>query len=100
MIFAEIRFRSFKPENIFNMDETGLYYRAMPTKGYISNVESRKITRGTKALKAKDRVTLLLCVNETGTYKIPPLLLGSAKKPRCFRDSPSAIPYVSKKMLG
>lgn len=46
---------------------------------------------------AKDRLTLVLCVNATGTCKIDPLLVGSAMNPHCFRDERSPIPYTSKK---
>ena len=78
------------------MDETGLLYRAMQTRSYVSRDEGpRKTIRGTKA--AKDRLTLVLCVNATGTCKIPPLLVGSSKNPHCFRDQPSPVPYVSQK---
>lgn len=55
-----------KPENIFDMDETGLFYRAIQARTYFAANESRKTVRGTKALQAKDRVTLLLCVNASG----------------------------------
>ena len=33
---------------------------------------------------AKDRVTLLFCVNKTGTHKLQPLCIGKYAKPRCF----------------
>lgn len=56
----------FSRDNTFNMDETGLFYKTMPAKTYLGVDESRKTVRGTKALKAKDRVTLLFCVNATG----------------------------------
>ena len=88
---------SFKPENTFNADEAPLYFRAMPTRSYILNSETRSNVRGTKALKAKDRLTLLLCVNATGTCKIPPLLVGTAKNPHCFRDGQPPIPYINQK---
>lgn len=58
--------QNFEPDNIFNMDETGLFYRAMPARTYLAADESRKTVRGTKSLKAKDRVTVLCCVNATG----------------------------------
>jgi hypothetical protein len=45
-------------------------------------------------LRAKDRVTLILC-------KIPPpppsVIVGSAKNLHCFRNSPSPIPYLSQR---
>ena len=58
----------YDPENIFNMDETGLFYRAMPARTYLAANENRQTVRGTKALKAKYRVTLVLCVNSTGNF--------------------------------
>ncbi|EFX67751.1 hypothetical protein DAPPUDRAFT_63746, partial [Daphnia pulex] len=83
---------------IFNMDETGLFFRALPTRTYVCREEGqRKTVRGTKALRAKDRLTLVLCANATGTCKIDPLLVGSAKNPHCFRDQQSPVPYVNLK---
>jgi hypothetical protein len=80
------------------MDETGLLYRALPTRSYISLEEgSRKNIRGTKVLRAKDRVTLVLCVNATGTCKVAPLIVGTSKNPHCFRDAPSPIPYINQR---
>lgn len=67
-VMRELRVQliNYDPKNIFNMDETGLFYRAMPSRTYLAYNESRKTVRGTKALKAKDRVTLVLCVNADG----------------------------------
>ena len=80
------------------MDETGLLYRALPTMRYISLEEgSRKNIRGTKVLRAKDRVTLVLCVNATGTCKVAPLIVGTSKNPHCFRDALSPIPYINQR---
>ncbi len=59
---------NYQPKDIFNMDESGLFYRAMPARTYLAYNESRKTVRGTKALKAKDRVTLVLCVNADGKF--------------------------------
>jgi len=90
------KLRDFKPENIFNMDETGLFFRALPNRSYVLNdVDSRQFRRGSKSLTAKDRVTLVLCVNSTGTCKIAPLMIGSSKEPRCFRDGRCPIPYTN-----
>nr|CAH0108968.1 unnamed protein product [Daphnia galeata] len=58
-----VQLANYHLKNIFNMDETGLFYRAMPARTYLAYNESRKTVRGTKSLKAKDRVTLVLCVN-------------------------------------
>lgn len=58
--------KSYPAHLIFNMDETGLYYCTLPNQTYLSPMELRKQVRGSKALKAKDRLTLVLCVNATG----------------------------------
>lgn len=67
-IIEEMRqkLKLYKAKNIFNMDETGLFYRALPNRTYLSSVELRKLIRGSNALKAKDRITLVLCINATG----------------------------------
>ena len=86
----------YAADHIFNMAETGLFYRCMPRCSYLlDGCDSRQAGRGMKSLKAKDRVTLVLCLNATGSFKIPPLMIETAKKnPHCFRDSPPAIPYT------
>lgn len=33
----------------------------------------------------KDRITILLCCNMSGTRKLTPFVIGKAKEPRCFR---------------
>ena len=44
----------YLPEQVFNVDETGLYWRRMPHQSYISKEEN--LMPGYKA--AKDRLTL------------------------------------------
>ena len=44
-------------------------------------------------MKAKDRLTVILCVNATGTCKLPPVIIGPAKNPQCFRRNPPKLPY-------
>ena len=89
------KLEDFDTKNVFNMDETGLFYREFPTKTYLATSESRNIVRGTKELTPKDRITLVLCVNATGSCKIPPLIIGSSKNPHCFRDGACPLPYTN-----
>ncbi len=85
----------YQLKDIFNMDETGILYRCLPNQSYVLEVgDTRQLCRGTKAMKAKDRVTFVMCVNATGTCKVPVLIIGSAKQPHCFRDAPCPIPYI------
>ena len=58
------RLEGYEKEFIFNMDETALFYRALPNRSYICPAsDSRQLGKGTKAMSAKDRLTLVLCVN-------------------------------------
>ena len=92
---VEIRkdLESYDPENVYNWDETGLYFKLIPHSTYAARNEERRQVRGTKAQKVKDRVTLITCTNATGTHKIPLSMIGKAAKPRCFRVRQSSIPY-------
>lgn len=69
-------------DQIYNADETGLFYRMMPSKTLASKEEAS--APGYK--KSKDRVSLLVCANASGTDKLPLLLIGKSKKPRPFKN--------------
>ena len=70
----------FSADNIFNCDETGLFYKALPTKSLVAKGDT---SHGTKV--PKDRLTVLLGSNMTGTEKLKPLVIGKSAKPRCFK---------------
>ena len=47
--------------------------------------------------KANERVTINTCTNASVTIKLPLLLIGKAKNPRCFLEiNQSALPVVYK----
>ncbi|CAN0416956.1 unnamed protein product, partial [Ectocarpus sp. 12 AP-2014] len=88
---AKIReqLEGFDVELIFNMDETGLFYRYFPRGTYITRAEgaagvNKKTARGSKAMKAKDRCTVIACCNTTGSLKVPLAVIHTAKKPMVF----------------
>ena len=91
-----VQLEAFDPEQIYNMDETGLYFRCLPNRAYVS-AGSRRRARGSKAMKNKDRVTLVLAVNATGSHKIPVAVIGKAAVPLCFKSprAPCPLPYFS-----
>ena len=68
-------------DQIFNCDETGLYYRLLPRKTLACVFEKR--ADGQK--KCKDRVTINACSNASGSIKLPLLFIGKSARPRCFR---------------
>lgn len=49
--------------------------------------------RGTK--KVKDRVTLVVCANATGSHKIPCTLISKSKSPACIKNRIWPVPYFS-----
>ena len=70
----------YDPNDIFNADETGLYWRLLPDK---THALAGEVCTGGK--KSKVRVTVLVCANMSGSEKLPLLTIGKFKQPRCFR---------------
>lgn len=70
----------YSPDDIYNVDETGLFYRLLPDRTYALKGET---CHGGK--NSKERISLLLGSNMTGTDKLKPLVIGRAAKPRCFK---------------
>lgn len=78
---------------IFNADETGIFWKSLPEKTYVNFAE--KCAPGRKT--SKERITILVCCNATGSKKIKPLLIGKSQKPRAFRNKVLPVDYVSSK---
>jgi hypothetical protein len=69
---------SYKPDDIYNMDETGLYWRRMPNGGLSS--------KGRPGQKAdKTRITIVVASNATGSDKLPLWIIGTSKTPHALR---------------
>ncbi|XP_070592841.1 tigger transposable element-derived protein 1-like [Erythrolamprus reginae] len=66
---------------IFNCDETGLFWKKMPRRTFITAEE--KSLPGHKPMK--DRLTLALCANASGDCKVKPLLVYHSENPRAFK---------------
>lgn len=77
--------KNYDLENIYNMDETGLFFRCFPKRSYIGKDENENELRGSKKMVDKSRVTLVVCTNTTGSHKLPILMIGKAKQPECFK---------------
>ena len=67
------------PENIWNMDETAQFFRALPSKSIADN--SRSCTGGKKS---EESLTYAFVVNASGD-KEKPIVYGKSANPRCFR---------------
>ena len=80
----------FEFEDIFNMDELALFFRLQP-----GQTLATAAAKGTK--QCKDRLTVALCCNATGTVKAKPFVIGKSKRPRSFRrfDPTEFVDYAS-----
>lgn len=71
---------NYEPCDIYNGDETGLFFRAIPSKTLC--VQGDKCIGGKQS---KERLTIFLCSNMTGSIE-KPMVIGKAAKPRCFKN--------------
>ena len=68
----------YHPNDVFNCDETGLYWKMEPKRGLS--------TRPLSGLKQnKDRVTILLTCNATGSEKLMHLFIHKYQNPRTLK---------------
>ena len=74
--------KGYHPDCIYNMDETGLQFKKMPRSTFLA--KSVKQARGRKI--DKSRITVMFCVNQTGTHKMKPLVVHTARHPRCYKN--------------
>ena len=66
-------------KDVFNMDETGLFYRLQADHSLATKqLERRK--------QDKERLMVVICCNEDGSEKIPLWIIGKYAKPRCFKN--------------
>ncbi|GBC33314.2 tigger transposable element-derived protein 6-like [Rhizophagus irregularis DAOM 181602=DAOM 197198] len=70
--------KDYDLNNVFNCDETGLYWDLEPSKTLAQGPLSGK-------KKSKKRVTLLLTCNATGTEKLKPTFIHTYQNPRILR---------------
>nr|XP_020671309.1 tigger transposable element-derived protein 1-like [Pogona vitticeps] len=70
----------YLPEQVFNCDETCLFWKRMPNRTFLTQEESK--LPGHKPMK--DRLTLF-CANASGDLKIKPLLVYHSENPWAFK---------------
>ncbi|XP_039747898.1 tigger transposable element-derived protein 4 [Pararge aegeria] len=71
----------YSPEDIFNADETGLFFKLTPDKTL--KFKGEKCVGGKLS---KERITVLMAANMSGTEKRKLLVIGKSKNPRCFKN--------------
>lgn len=84
----------YEPRDIYNADETGLFYKCLPNGTLTLKGESCHGGKG-----SKERISVLFCVNSDGSDMREPLVIGKSLKPRCFKNT-KTLPvkyYANKK---
>lgn len=75
----------FHPVDIYNADETGIFYQLLPDRTFTFE---RDTCKGGK--KSNLRLTALLCCNASGTDKRKPLVFARSVRPTCFKSVKSS----------
>lgn len=77
-----VREAGYCAEQVFNVDEKGLFWKRMPTRTCIAKEE--KTAPGHKV--SKERLTLLLGANAAGDFKLKRMLVYLAETPRALKS--------------
>lgn len=72
----------FAPEDIYNLDETGVFFKCLP--GTTLSFKGEKCHGGKYN---KDRLTVIPICNMSGTHKLRLIVIGKFAKPRGFKDA-------------
>jgi hypothetical protein len=74
-------FEGYEHKNVYNEDETGLFFRLPPNKTL--SVKGDPCNGGKNS---KERITVLLACNADGTDRLPPLVIGKSENPCFFKN--------------
>lgn len=85
--------KNLTSEQVYNADESGLYWRLLPDHTLAAGNE--RSASGRKMMKM--RVTFMPCANASGTHKIKLLVVGKSKKPRAFKSLRLPVCYRAQK---
>uniref|UniRef100_H3B5D1 HTH CENPB-type domain-containing protein n=1 Tax=Latimeria chalumnae TaxID=7897 RepID=H3B5D1_LATCH len=81
---ADLEEESFTEEQVYNADESGLYFKMLPDTTLAAKNDEKK-SEGFK--QDKNRVTFLFACNKTGNHKLTPLCIGKSCQPRYFHHT-------------
>ena len=81
--------QGYKPEDIYNCDESGLYFRGIPTKSFVKGGES---SSGVTVLK--ERITVPFTVSAVGE-KMKLLVIGESQNPKSFKNHQKKPSFAS-----
>ena len=81
------------PCQIYNADESGLFWKMLPDRTLVHARE--KSAPGRKI--SKEKITFLVCSNADGRHKLNLLVIRKAQRPRCFKNVQIPVEYRSTK---
>ena len=87
MLWETIDEGTHLPEKVFNVDETGLYWKRIPDWSYLSKKE--KLMPGYKT--AKDSLNLLFDGNASSDMKLKSPLVYHSKNPRALKNKTKLV---------
>ncbi|XP_037817425.1 jerky protein homolog-like, partial [Lucilia sericata] len=90
---AKIEDLGLSNDQLYNADESGLYWKLLPQKTYVTSLE--KSAPGAKM--EKQRITFLCCANASGSHKIKLLVIGKSKNSRSFKNFICPVNYRNSK---
>lgn len=97
MVGLPEKLSDYDSSGIFNVDETGQFFKLQPKRTYICKTENCESICSAKAMNENDRITAYVWSIQIGV-KVSICVIDKPKNPRCFRIEKSAVPYLSKKM--
>ncbi|XP_037521072.1 tigger transposable element-derived protein 4 [Rhipicephalus sanguineus] len=71
----------YSPQDIFNANETALFFKLL-----LAKTITYKGDKCTGGKKSKERITVMLVANMTGTEKLLLFVIGKSRNPRCFKN--------------
>ncbi|KAG7155741.1 Tigger transposable element-derived protein 1-like 46 [Homarus americanus] len=72
----------YTDDQVFNMDESGLFWKKLPSKTFV--VKNASKCRGRKL--QKERITVLFTTNASGTCKLKLSVIHAARKPHAYKS--------------
>jgi hypothetical protein len=81
------------PDQIYNADESGIFWKLLPQKTLAHQAEASAPGRK----MSKERLTFMPCSNASGTHKLRLLILGKSLKPRAFGSKRLPVMYQGQK---
>lgn len=79
------KLREIDAESIFNVDETGGFFKLLPRRTYITECETVKSVRKTEAMNPKDSIAAYVSFNAVGD-RVSLEVIRKPKKPKMFPD--------------